>query len=186
MIKYTHYYLLTTIYSLLLKYIYLILNLKTKSKIMKNKIYLQLTIVAILLTTFALRSLAQDHQESMVELVEQFQDAYNKADTKLLMTYFAKETVFYNTDGTSKTQTNAQVEESYFKLFSTTDAKTELKYGNVEELKDGKLRVTGTYITTYINKKTGEKIVRKGTYDNTVVKEDGKWKVSGMKLIEDK
>jgi ketosteroid isomerase-like protein len=153
---------------------------------MKAHIYLKISAVLLLAVAIALPARAQDNQKAMAEFVKQFQEAYNKADSKLLMTHFAKETVFHNADGTSRTQTNTQVEESYVKLFSTTDAKTEIKLSNVEALKDGKLRVQGTYVNTYINKKTGEKTVRKGTYDNSSIMEDGKWKVCSMKLIENK
>jgi len=57
-----------------------------------------------------------------------------------------------------------------------------IRHTGVNDNSDGSAVAKGTYTVTGTVKSGGEKIALAGTYENKLVKQNGQWKISHMKL----
>jgi uncharacterized protein (TIGR02246 family) len=118
---------------------------------------------------------AQDAKKELTTFVKNFQDAYNKKDDKALKEMYTKDATRTMTDG--KVQNgNEEIRISFADFLKENTVTIKIKLDKVVE-KDGITTMMGTYHVTGTSSK-GEKVDRNGAFTNTVVKENGKWKIS--------
>ncbi len=109
-----------------------------------------------------------------------YQEAYNKEDAARIIALYTQNSERTGADG--KTMKGAaNIEADFKETFKNADAALILKLANVVPNFDGSVSVSGTYIVNGIAK-TGDRVVRSGSYNNRAVKENGKWKYSEVKL----
>lgn len=140
---------------------------------------IQLGLLLLFATAITSPLLAQDAKnEDMVSLAKKYEQAYNKKDDKALKAMYTKDATRTDTEGTVLSGSEA-IRAALAAAFAETDATAKLiiTQGKTETAADGTVTSTGTYIATG-KSKTGEAFEYKGTYTNTVVKEDGQWKIS--------
>ena len=118
---------------------------------------------------------AQDAKKELSTFVKNFQEAYNKKDDKALKEMYSKDATRTMTDGKLLTG-NEEIRVSFVEYFKENIVTIKIKLDKVTE-KDGTTVITGTYHVTGTTVK-GEKVDRAGSFNNTVVKENGEWKTS--------
>ncbi|MFT3910271.1 MAG: nuclear transport factor 2 family protein [Ferruginibacter sp.] len=123
---------------------------------------------------------AQDAKAELAAYVKKFQDAYNKKDDKGLKEMYTKDATRTTMDG--KIQNGNEAIGAWFADYLKNNKVTlALKLDKVTE-KDGVTEITGTFHVTGTSAK-GEKIDTKGGFTNTMVKDNGHWKISKSVLI---
>jgi uncharacterized protein (TIGR02246 family) len=133
----------------------------------------------------SVQSIAQDNSKEIAAFLKKFETAYNAADTKALITYFTKNAMRVNADGTSIQGADVIVAE-YADSFANTDLQLTINMGKTLNQTASKALTTGTYQVTGSSKQTNEKIEVSGAYENELVKENGAWKINNMKLMNPK
>ena len=111
------------------------------------------------------------------DFVKAFQDAYNREDVAALKTMHT--TNFVRTDGIDTQTGIGQITDLYAKNFANADVNTAILMANVAPQFDGSAIMTGSF---HQNGRTtkGSRVTYDGAYTNTVVKENGQWKISRM------
>ncbi|MEO8820477.1 MAG: nuclear transport factor 2 family protein [Ginsengibacter sp.] len=143
---------------------------------MRKTIPVMLAAAFMVLAAFTNPVKAQDHKKEMATLAQQFQNAYNKKEVKALEGFYTKDAVRVNADGTT-TDGNKAIAEVHATDFKQGINKIKITVSKDEPGSDGSVMVTGTFRVTGTSPK-GEKIDMSGNYVNTVVKENGHWKIS--------
>lgn len=139
---------------------------------------MQLTLLlAFAFTAFAAPLFAQNiNNDEMQNLVSKYEAAYNKKDDKAIGALFTKDAVRTNPDGSTINGADA-IAAFYADRFKESDATLHIMPGNNTSNADG--TVTGTGSFSLSGKTTsGEAIDIKGSYTNTLVQQDGEWKIS--------
>jgi uncharacterized protein (TIGR02246 family) len=134
--------------------------------------FILLTVLAV--TAFINPLKTQDAAKELTAFTKKFEQIYNKKDDKALKEMYTKDATRTNTDGTVVTG-NEAIGALFAELF-----KGKISLVLVQDkvvTADGITTATGNYHVTGTSAK-GEKIDRKGIYTNTVVKENGDWKIS--------
>ena len=149
---------------------------------MKKTIKHSLLLMLVSVSGFMLPLKAQDATKELVGFTKKFQEAYNRKDDKALKMMYVDDAVRTAADGTVSTGSEAIVAQ-FKEFFDANKVTLALKQDKVETAADGSTTATGSYHVTGTSK-TGEKIDRKGTYTNSVVKVDGHWKISKSMLAE--
>ncbi len=116
----------------------------------------------------------------MRDLVKQFQGATNREDVAAIKGMFATNAVRTDAEGVTTNGADA-ISEVYAKSYANADVNTLITMANVVPQFDGSVLLTGAY---HANGRTvkGNRVATDGAFSNTVVKENGQWKVSQMKL----
>ena len=112
----------------------------------------------------------------MDDLVKKFEAGYNKNDDKALMMLYTDKAVRIDADGTVTTG-NENIRLSYIQSWAGTKLALTIKQKKTEKQADGTVLASGTYNVTGTTN-TGENIYADGAYTNTLVKENGQWKIS--------
>ncbi len=118
---------------------------------------------------------AQDNKKDMETLAKSYEDAYNKKDAKAIKEFYTKDAVRVNPDGTT-TNGSESIASDATDFFANNNPSIKIAVDQVTE-SNGILTTTGTYSGS-----TGSTDIS-GSYTNTCVKEDGKWKISKSVLI---
>lgn len=126
---------------------------------------------------------AQDIDKEMASFAQQFQDAYNKEDHASLKNFYTADATRVAADGS--TITGAEAIGAFWEAqFKGADATLALKQTSVVWKDVSHAYVTsGTYHVSGVNAK-GDKFEISGSYTNTMLKENGVWKMSKSVLSE--
>ena len=119
---------------------------------------------------------SQDLKKEVDELAKKFEAGYNKKDDKALKMLHTDNAVRIDADGTVTTG-NENIRLLYVESWSSANLKLTIKQDKVEKQADGTVIATGTYLATG-TANAGEPIAAAGAYVNTMVKENGNWKIS--------
>lgn len=150
---------------------------------MKKVIQSSLFFAALLCAAFTPSLNAQDVDKEMAAFAQQFQDTYNKEDHATLKTFYTADATRVARDGTSITGAEA-IGAFWAEQFKGADATLALKQASVVWKDVSHAYVsTGTYHVTGTTVK-GDKISLSGTYTNTMLKENGTWKIAKSVLSE--
>ncbi len=127
-------------------------------------------------TVYAINQIWKDIRATLMT----YQEAYNKEDAAGIIILYTQDSERTGADG--KTMKGAaNIEADFKETFKNADAALILKLANVVPNFDGSVFVSGTYIVNGIAK-SGDRVVRSGSYNNRAIKENGKWKYSEVKL----
>lgn len=148
---------------------------------MSAKIHLKLFLMVIVLGAFTTSGYAQSTGKSIKKFTKSFSKAYNAKDHAALTAMFTSDAVRIDAEGKT-TNGGAQIGADYAQVFSATDQKAVIKHSDVRDNPDGSAVANGTYTVTGTVKSSGDKIALAGTYENKLVKQNGQWKISHMKL----
>ena len=126
---------------------------------------------------------AQDLDQEMVAFAQQFQDAYNKEDHATLKTFYTDDAKRLAKDGTAITGAEA-IGAFWAEQFKGSDATLTLKQQSVgwkdnlhAYVASGTYHVSGTTVK-------GDKFEISGKYINTMLKQNGVWKIAESALGE--
>lgn len=134
-------------------------------------------LLAFAFTAFAAPLLAQNFtNDDMQRLVSKYEAAYNKKDDKAIGAMFTKDAVRTNPDGTTLTGPVA-IAAFYADRFKESDATLHIMPGNMTTNADGTVTSTDSFSLSG-KTKSGEAIDMKGGYTNTLLQQDGQWKIS--------
>ena len=134
---------------------------------------------SLLLVTLTIGSMihtatAQDATKELTEFTKRFEEACNKKDTKAIKEMFTKDAVRSNSDGQTQTGIDAIV-AAYAELFqmnlTLTIKQEKVATENGNTVSSGSWQANG-------KSSSGDSIDAKGSFDNTMVKENGQWKIS--------
>ncbi len=143
---------------------------------MKKTMQLSL-LLAFAFTAFAAPLLAQNiNNDDMQNLVSKYEAAYNNKDDKAIGALFTKDALRTNPDGTTLNGADA-IAAFYADRFKESDATLHIMPGNMTTNADGTVTSTGTFSLSG-KTKSGQAIDMKGGYTNTLVQQDGQWKIS--------
>ena len=142
---------------------------------MKKIIKMSLLLVFAAVAAFINPLKAQDASKELILFTRKFEENYNKKNDKALKEMYTKDATRTTTDGKVATG-NEAIRAAFAEVFKDKVTVT-IKQDKVVTATDGTVTATGTYHVTGISAK-GEKIDRSGSYTNTLVKEDGIWKIS--------
>lgn len=148
---------------------------------MKKQIKFSLFFAALFCAAFTPVLNAQDVDKDMAAFTQRFQEAYNKEDHATLKTYYTADAVRVAADGTTITGADAigAFWEAQFKGADVTLVLTPQSVvwkDNVHAyVASGSYHVTGTSAN-------GEKIDVSGKYTNTMLQENGAWKIARTML----
>lgn len=119
-------------------------------------------------------------EKEMQDVVDNFQAAFNKEDAEAIKGLFTADAVRTDVDG-SVVNGNDSIAKVFADRFAESDATVTITQKTAEAQADGSIHSTGTY---HVMGKTsaGETIDRRGNYEVTDVKVDGKWKIKNQVL----
>ncbi len=150
---------------------------------MKKLIQSSLFFAGLLCAAFTTSLNAQDVDKEMEAFAKGFQDAYNKEDHVTLKTFYTADAVRVAKDGTSITGAEA-IGAFWAEQFKGSDATLTLEQTSVvwKDVLHAYV-ASGTYHVAGVTVK-GDKINLSGTYTNTMLKENGAWKMAKSVLSE--
>jgi len=148
---------------------------------MSAKILFKLFLIVVVSGAFTTSGYTQSASKSIKKFTKSFSKSYNAKDHAALTAMFTPDAVRIDTEGKA-TNGGAQIGADYAQVFSATDQKVVIKHAGVRDNPDGSAVANGTYTVTGTVKSSGDKIALAGTYENTLVKQNGVWKISQMKL----
>lgn len=148
---------------------------------MSAKIHFKLFLIALIFSAFTTSGYAQATGKSIKKFTKSFSKAYNAKDHATLTGMFTSDAVRIDAEGKT-TNGGAQIGADYAQVFSATDQKVVIKHADVRDNPDGSAVANGKYSVTGTVKSSGDKIALAGTYENKLVKQNGQWKISHMKL----
>lgn len=146
---------------------------------MKKTIKFSFLLAFLSIAAFINPMKAQDATTELAAFTKRFEDAYNKKDINALKGMFTKDAVRTGTDGKIHNGIDSIV--AVYEELLKSDATLTIKLEKVTPEKDNSAIATGTYQVVG-SSKSGEKIDRKGAYNNTIVKENGQWKIAKQLL----
>jgi len=144
----------------------------------------RLFLLSLLFLVFSSAGFAQSAGKAVKKLTKAFEKAYNSKDQAAITAMFTENAVRVDANGVTTTGAT-KIGEIYAQSFTNTDTKAAITHLGVKDDDGTKALATGSY-TLSGSTKSGEKVALAGTYENTVVKENGKWKISYMKLMDAK
>ena len=139
-----------------------------------RKIALPLTLVFSVAFINTVHS--QDVKKELADLAKNFEVNYNKKNDKALKMLFTENAVRIEPDGNIITG-NENIRIRLAESWLISKLNLTIKQNKVETQADGTVIASGTYQVTG-TAESGDPIALGGTYTNTVVKEEGKWKIS--------
>lgn len=146
---------------------------------MKKTIQLGSLLFLLAITSLIIPAKAQDPvTKDLTTFTKRFEDACNKKDIKAIKEMFTKDAVRVNPEGQTETGNDAIVaayEELFEMKLMVTIKQEKLAFDN------GNNVATGTYHATGSNP-SGDSFDVKGSFSNTMVKENGQWKISKQVL----
>ena len=148
-----------------------------------NLFFVITLLLTLLLPTFAAITHAQSLNPEAVAFAKTYQEAYNKGDRPKLMTLFADDVGWVNSDGSVRPNTKADVDADFVRDFGeTAGSYMEFTVVSTEAQPDGKMKI-GTNVNGYdFLRKTNAKLnPTAGTYEMLIGKEGGQWKISQVK-----
>ena len=145
---------------------------------MKKTIRFSLLLVFLAIISFINPSKAQDATKELTAFTKRFEDACNKKDIKSIKELFTKDAVRINPDGQTETGIDAIIaayEELFQMKLTITITQEKVTTENGSTLSAGNYQAVGST-------QSGEAIDAKGAFINTMVKENGQWKISKQVL----
>lgn len=152
---------------------------------MKKTIQQFLLLAVLFITVFNNQVKAQKLHKDAVAFTKNLQDNYNKGDLAALMTMYASEVTVVQSDGKEEKVPKSDYEKDYVRDFGEA-AGTYLtfKVANTETLADGKIKISGSFDGYDFDRKSNEKLnPATGTFENVIMNEGGKWKLSQLKTV---
>lgn len=156
---------------------------------LNHPILMKITIrCAMLLAAFAVSTIsaplnAQDLIQKMNGFAQAWQDAYNKGDFNDLTAMYTDPVVSVNPkDGSTVTLTRDQISSDFERNFSQSTLHIEVKLTDAVAQPDGRVKITGTFIRTSTDQKSGEKTAFSGTFEHLVQLDNGQWKLCQLKV----
>ena len=143
---------------------------------MKKTIKFSLVLALVSVAAFVNPLKAQDVKKELEGFTKKFETAYNKQDGKAMKTFYTAEASRTNAAGETITGID-NIVAGFVAQWADGKITITINPEKADSQADGTVQAAGTYHVTGISK-AGEKIDRNGGYTNTVVKEDGKWKIS--------
>jgi uncharacterized protein (TIGR02246 family) len=145
---------------------------------MKKTIQFGLLLGFLSITSLINPAKAQDATKELTAFTKKFEEACNKKDTKAIKEMFTKDAV--RSDGDGQTQTgNEAIVAAYEELFqnklTVTLTQEKVTTENNTTLSNGTYHATGSTAS-------GDSFDVSGTFIHTMVKENGKWKISKQDL----
>jgi uncharacterized protein (TIGR02246 family) len=122
---------------------------------------------------------AQDATKELRGFTKQFEQGYNQKNSKALKDMFTKDAVRTGADG--KIYNGNEAIAAMYEVTFQDDVAVTIKLDKAVTESDGSTKATGSYHVTGTSK-SGEKIDRKGSYVQTLVKEEGQWKIAKQVL----
>ncbi len=119
---------------------------------------------------------SQDIKKEMADLAKNFEENYNKKNDKALKMLYTENAVRIEPDGTVISG-NENIRIKLTESWSINKLNLAIKQEKVESQADGNVLASGTYMVTG-TADSGDPIAVGGSYTNTMVKEDGKWKIA--------
>ena len=114
---------------------------------------------------------SQDIKKEFDEFAKKFEVGYNKKDDKAIKMMHTDNAVRTDVDGTVTTGSE-NIRLLYVESWANTTLKLTIKHEKAEKQADGTVITSGTYQVI------GENIYAAGAFTNTMVKENGTWKIS--------
>lgn len=145
---------------------------------MKKTIQFSLLLVSLAITSLINPAEAQDATKEMTAFTKRFEDACNKKDIKSIKEMFTKDAVRINPDGQTETGNDAIVaayEELFQNKLTVIIKQEKVSFDNGSNVSTGTYHATGST-------PSGDSIDAKGSFNNTMVKENGQWKISKQVL----
>jgi ketosteroid isomerase-like protein len=143
---------------------------------MKQPFPLGVLLVFVLAAAFINPLKSQDLKKEMDEFVKKFETGYNKNDDKALKLLYTDNAVRIDADGTVTTGSE-NIRLSFIQSWAGTKLALSIKQKKTEKQADGTVIASGTYFVSGTTT-AGENIYADGAYTNTMVKENGQWKIS--------
>ncbi len=143
-------------------------------------------LLAAFLASFAAPLAAQNIEQEISDLAQQWQAAFNRADATVLGAMYTDKVIIHNDDGTTTTISKADIEASFANDFKENTLRTEVTVMRMMAQAGGKVTISGNFSNTGSNKKTGEAISQSGEYEHVVVQEAGVWKLCELKVMPGK
>ena len=145
---------------------------------MKKAIQFSLFLVFLSITSLINPANAQDATKELTAFTKRFEEACNKKDIKAIKEMFTKDAVRINPDGQTETGNDAIVaayEELFQNKLTITIKQEKFAFDNGSNVSSGTYQATGST-------PSGDSIDAKGSFSNTMVKENGQWKISKQVL----
>jgi uncharacterized protein (TIGR02246 family) len=152
---------------------------------MKKTIKQCLLLAALFVTVFSNQVKAQKLDKDAVAFMKTLQDNYNKGDLAALMTMYASEVNVVHSDGQLEKVPKSYYETDYIRDFGEAEGTyLEFNVATTEKLSDGKIKITGSFGGYDFDRKSNAKLnPDNGTFENVIVNEGGKWKLSQLKTV---
>jgi ketosteroid isomerase-like protein len=119
---------------------------------------------------------SQDIKKELADLAKNFEENYNKKNDKALKMLYTETAIRIEPDGTV-INGNENIRIRLAESWSINKLNLAIKQEKVETQADGNVLASGTYMVTG-TADSGDPIAVSGSYTNTMVKEDGKWKIA--------
>ncbi|SRR5215204_226427 len=145
---------------------------------MKKAIQFSLLLVFLSITSLIKPAKAQDATKELTAFTKRFEEACNKKDIKAIKEMFTKDAVRINPDGQTETGNDAIVaayEELFQNKLTITIKQEKFAFDNGSNVSSGTYQATGST-------PSGDSIDAKGSFSNTMIKENGQWKISKQVL----
>lgn len=145
---------------------------------MKKTIRFSLLFSVLAITSLVTPVAAQGATKELTAFTKKFEEACNKRDTKAIREMFTKDAVRVNPDGQTETGIEAIVAayEGVFQMKLTiTITQDKVATENGSTISSGSYTAVGT-------SQSGDSIDARGGFTNTMVKENGQWKISKQVL----
>jgi len=145
---------------------------------MKKAIQFSLLLVFLSITSLIKPAKAQDATKELTAFTKRFEQACNKKDIKAIKEMFTKDAVRINPDGQTETGNDAIVaayEELFQNKLTITIKQEKFAFDNGSNVSSGTYQATGST-------PSGDSIDAKGSFSNTMIKENGQWKISKQVL----
>lgn len=143
-------------------------------------------LLAAFFAAFSTPLTAQNIEQELSDMAQQWQAAYNRADHTALGAMYTDKVVSHNEDGSTNTVSKADIEASLANDFKEYTLQTEITLTRMLAQPGGKVKISGTFSNRGSSKKTGESISESGKYEHVVVQEGGVWKLCELKVMPGK
>jgi ketosteroid isomerase-like protein len=123
---------------------------------------------------------SQDVKKELADNAKKFEENYNKKDDKALKMMYTENAVRTEPDGSIITG-NENIRIKLAEAWSINKLNLTIKQDKVETQADGTVIASGTYQVTGTTD-AGDPFAVGGAYTNTMVKDNGSWKISKSML----
>jgi uncharacterized protein (TIGR02246 family) len=145
---------------------------------MKKTIQFSLLLVFLSITSLISPAKAQDATKDLTAFTKRFEEALNKKDIKAIKEMFTKDAVRTDPDGQTLTGNDAIVaayEELLQNKLTVTLRQEKVAFDNGSNVSTGTYHATGST-------PSGDTIDSRGSFNHTMIKEGGQWKISKQVL----